>query len=57
MYTKIVPAIQRFDVELKVPKVYLADTEEGIMIMENLKTQGFYMGDKVNGTYLEHPNK
>ena len=49
MYSDIVPALRKFDQQLVVPATYLADPEEGIMIMENLKLQDFYMGDKIKG--------
>ena len=49
MYTDIVPELQKYDKGLKVPEVYVADYDEGIMIMENLREKDFYMGDKING--------
>jgi hypothetical protein len=35
--------------ELSLPKVYLTNLEEGIIVMENLKTQGYTMMNRIGG--------
>ena len=34
--------------ELKIPKVLLTNEDDGILIMENLKTKGFQLLDRVH---------
>ncbi len=34
---------------LGVPEVYLADVDQGLILMENLKTRGFTMLNRVDG--------
>ena len=50
MYQKALPQIVKVGEEvaakLNFPKVFFTDVEAGVMIMENLKTQGFYMKKK-----------
>ena len=40
--------------ELRIPKILLTNEEDGIIIMENLKTKGFQLLDRVHneGNYL-----
>jgi hypothetical protein len=35
--------------ELTLPKVYLTNLEDGIIVMENLKTQGYTMLNRLKG--------
>jgi hypothetical protein len=48
--------------KLALPKVYLTNVEEGIIVMENLKTQGYSMLNRLggegmlHGLFLEHSN-
>ena len=34
--------------ELRIPKILLTNEEDGIIIMENLKTKGFQLLDRVH---------
>jgi hypothetical protein len=34
---------------LNLPKVYLSNLEDGIIVMENLKTQGYTMMNRIGG--------
>ena len=34
--------------ELKIPKILLTNEDDGIIIMENLKTKGFQLLDRVH---------
>ena len=40
--------------ELRIPKILLTNEEDGIIIMENLKTKGFQLLDRVHneGNYV-----
>jgi hypothetical protein len=33
------------------PKHFYASTNEGVIIMENMKLKGWYMADKIAGTF------
>lgn len=56
MYGHIVPELQRLEPRISAPKTYYYEPteKEGILVMENLKEQGFGLIDKVKGlTYRE----
>ena len=50
MYQKFLPTLKKHAgavaEEISFPKVFAADLEAGVMIMENLKLQDFYMKQK-----------
>ena len=54
IYGELMPAYQKLRQSsgldpLPVPKCFLADNENGIIIMENLKQQGFILMSKLEG--------
>ena len=49
MYSDIIPRLQKLEPKLSAPKTFFSDIEEGVMMMENLKTMGFYIIDKQKG--------
>jgi hypothetical protein len=46
---EIIPALQQKDSNINTPICYYGSIEEGILIMENLKEQGFDIKDKRKG--------
>lgn len=55
IYEKVFPKLRDLGINIKVPKdVYFSD-DEGVMVMENLRTEGFQLFEnKLNGLGLDH---
>ena len=50
VYFEIMPALRRLSGgNIKVPRAYYGDAVEGVLIMEDLKRQGFSIQDKRDG--------
>ena len=53
MYTEIVPALNKMIEDpshyITVPKSFYSDSENGILVMDNLKKKNYFMIDKVVG--------
>ena len=49
VYFEIMPALRKLSGGIKVPRAYYGDAEEGVLVMEDLKRQGFSIQDKRNG--------
>lgn len=56
MYEQIIPKLEALKKDsskcIAVPKVYYADAENGILVMEHLKMKGFDIMDKKIGRYI-----
>lgn len=52
VYFEILPALRRINGgigDIKVPRALYGDAEKGVLIMEDLKRQGFAIQDKRDG--------
>ena len=52
VYFEILPALRRINGgigDIKVPRAFYGDAEKGVLIMEDLKRQGFSIQDKRDG--------
>lgn len=49
VYFEIMPALRRLSGSIKVPRAFYGDAEKGVLIMEDLKRQGFSIQDKRDG--------
>lgn len=55
MYQKVMPALMKIERDhnltptLSIPLCFYGDEEEGVLVMENLKTLGYYMTDMKEG--------
>ena len=48
-YMKILPKLKAYDPELAIPNGYYGSKEEGLLIMDNLKHEGYDMWPKHEG--------
>ena len=53
VYFEILPALRRLNGgavgDIKIPRAFYGDAEKGVLIMEDLKRQGFSIQDKRDG--------
>jgi hypothetical protein len=49
LYTDLIPKLRRLDPSITVPECYYGNAEEGILVMEDLKKQGYATIDKTVG--------
>ena len=53
MYADLVPRMQQMEPRVSAPRTFFADSEAGVLMMENLKKLGYYIPeDKVKGLNL-----
>ena len=58
VYFEIIPALRRLKGSsngIKIPRAYYGDAEKGVLIMEDLKRQGFSIQDKRDGQSQSYP--
>ena len=56
MYNDIIPEMinlsHKLEKGISTPKSFYGDFDEGVLVMENLKLDGYYTQDKVKGNIL-----
>ena len=50
MYSKVLPGLKALDSNVESPDAFYVNEDEGVMVMENLKTKGYGIPDKDKGT-------
>ncbi len=49
MYTLVIPRLRELDPRIAAPRTFYADDGQGVMVMENLKTRGYTIPDRIKG--------
>ena len=50
VYTEILPCLQMLDRQISFPRTFFGDyKDKGLLIMEDLKESGYFLGDKMKG--------